>query len=186
MKNMSTLENKENQSQNQGSCSLELILVDLRTDAEKAKMEKLFGKEINIADLHVGNNYEGDSCIDLISCGFEIAENGTLVVDFGIGVKPPDGYDVRLKSRSSIWKSGYILANGEGVIDSNYRGRIKAMFYPVLPMKSLDVSPFVAGSKPVQIELYKKSPISKIVSQNGWKEEDNTNRGNRGFGSTGI
>ncbi len=44
--------------------------------------------------------------------------------DTGISVEPPYGYYFDLVGRSSISKSGYILANNMGIIDRTYRGNI--------------------------------------------------------------
>ena len=42
----------------------------------------------------------------------------------GIKAQPPHGYYFELVPRSSISKTGYIMANNIGIIDQNYRGEI--------------------------------------------------------------
>ena len=42
----------------------------------------------------------------------------------GLIVQPTDGYYFDLVARSSISKTGYILANGVGIIDQDYRGEV--------------------------------------------------------------
>ena len=49
----------------------------------------------------------------------------TFMYDTGISVKPPDGYYTEIVPRSSIVKSGFILANSVGVIDPTYRGTLE-------------------------------------------------------------
>jgi dUTP pyrophosphatase len=46
--------------------------------------------------------------------------------DSGIIVSPPLGYYIDLVARSSIAKTGHMLANGFGVIDNTYRGHLLA------------------------------------------------------------
>lgn len=49
----------------------------------------------------------------------------TVLYDTHIKVEPPAGYYWEVFPRSSISKTGYMLANGIGLIDPNYRGTIK-------------------------------------------------------------
>ena len=47
---------------------------------------------------------------------------GVALYDTGIAVAPPQGYHFELVGRSSISKTGYMLANNIGIIDAGYRG----------------------------------------------------------------
>ena len=83
-----------------------------------------------------------------------------------------------LAPRSSIYKTGYIMANSMGVIDRTYRGVLKA---PVVPVAT-GAKGFVAGERHFQI----------VAPDMGWIEEvrivgtlPDTARGEGGFGSTG-
>jgi len=83
-----------------------------------------------------------------------------------------------LAPRSSIYKTGYIMANSMGVIDRTYRGVLKA---PVVPVAT-GAKGFAAGDRHFQI----------IAPDMGWIEEvrivsslPETARGEGGFGSTG-
>jgi len=85
-----------------------------------------------------------------------------------------------LAPRSSIYKTGYSMANSMGVIDRTYRGVLKA---PVVATGGRGfVKGFVAGERHFQI----------IAPDMGWIEEvrivsslPDTERGEGGFGSTG-
>lgn len=46
--------------------------------------------------------------------------------DSGVIISPPNGYYVDLVARSSLSKTGHMLANGFGVIDNTYRGTLLA------------------------------------------------------------
>ena len=49
----------------------------------------------------------------------------------GIQVSPPVGYYFEIVGRSSISKSGWMLANNIGIIDSGYRGDLLAALIKV-------------------------------------------------------
>lgn len=46
--------------------------------------------------------------------------------DSGVIISPPGGYYVDIVARSSLSKTGHMLANGFGVIDHDYRGTLIA------------------------------------------------------------
>ena len=58
----------------------------------------------------------------------EFSDRYKLEVDSGIAVEIPDGYVGLVFPRSSIKNTGLRLTNSVGVIDSKYRGSIKAFF----------------------------------------------------------
>ena len=86
-----------------------------------------------------------------------------------------------LGPRSSIYKTGYVMANSLGVIDSSYRGLLKA---PVVCVTTPSVAAgFKQGQRYFQI----------LAPDMGWIKEveivaalPETVRGDGGFGSTGI
>jgi len=51
-------------------------------------------------------------------------EKGVSYYDTGVQIQPDAGYYMDLVGRSSISKSGYMLANNIGIIDHGYRGHI--------------------------------------------------------------
>ena len=53
--------------------------------------------------------------------------------DTGICIQPPDGFYTEIVPRSSISKTGYILANSIGIIDPTYRGSLKIVLTKVDP-----------------------------------------------------
>jgi len=97
----------------------------------------------------------------------------------GIKVRPSFGWYFDLVARSSIIKTGYVVANSVGVIDSQYRDTIKV---PLLKIdknaKELELPMRIAQIIPRQ--RVHSRPI--IVDE---KNFDNTSRGLGGFGSTG-
>lgn len=81
------------------------------------------------------------------------------------------------RPRSSVWKTGMVLANCEGTIDEHYTGEVAAIFYDIMP----DMPKYEVGDKIGQIKIGGTLPIEFVeVAQ-----LDNTERGDGGFGSTG-
>lgn len=85
----------------------------------------------------------------------------------------------RLVPRSSIYKSGYMMANSEGIIDRTYRGILKA---PVVFMGHAEHPGIWPGNRYFQI----------VAPDLGWIRTvrivdalPSTERGEGGFGSTG-
>lgn len=150
--------------------------------------------------------YEKDFCYDVVatSCeeiapnvykykfglAFEIVRGDHQFIGFGDydypGYGLPNTFDIKPKKinvsidarpRSSIWKTGMILANCEGTIDELYRGECAAIFYHLMP----NMPKYEVGDKICQIKLGFTLPIEFSVVD----ELSETERGDGGFGSTG-
>jgi dUTP pyrophosphatase len=94
-----------------------------------------------------------------------------------IAVKPPKGYYFDMVPRSSIIKSGYMLANSVGIIDMDYRGSIKVPLIKVDKSKpDLELPIRLVQLIPRKIEHF------QIIEVNDLEE---TERGGKGFGSSG-
>ena len=124
----------------------------------------------------------GSAAMDLRACvsePVEIAPGGRMVIPSGIAIALPSAEYVALVfARSGLAaKGGVCLANGVGVIDSDYRGEIGVALlntgstpYTILPgdrIAQLMVTPVV-------------QPALELVDQ-----LPETERGAGGFGSTG-
>lgn len=97
--------------------------------------------------------------------------------DTGIAVAPAPGYYFELVPRSSISKTGYMLANSIGIIDADYRGSILVALRRMTP----DTAPLVLPCRLVQLIPRQQLPmIPQLV-----ETLDTTARGDGGFGSTG-
>lgn len=97
--------------------------------------------------------------------------------DTGISVAPANGYYFDLVARSSIIKSGYILANGIGIIDSGYRGSI------LVPLIKIDKEAEKLKLPCALVQLVPRKRIDLVPLET----EDffsGTSRGDGGFGST--
>ena len=85
---------------------------------------------------------------------------------------------IDFRPRSSVWKTGMVLANCEGTLDEFFRGEPKAVFYHVMP----NMPRYKVGDKIGQIKLGITPEIEfEFVDE----INENTERGEGGFGSTG-
>lgn len=118
-----------------------------------------------------------DSGYDLHLIRFLKEENGVLFYDTGIAVQPPQGYYFELVARSSLSKTGYILANSVGIIDASYTGSLKIALIKVVK----DAPDIELPARLVQI-------IPKQFNHLRMEEVDDlqiTKRADGGFGSSG-
>lgn len=97
----------------------------------------------------------------------------------GIKIEPEDGWYVDVVPRSSIGKTGYILANSVGIIDNSYRGEI------IIALKKVD--PIAQEIElPCRIAQMIPRKVHQITIEEVSEEElGDTSRGTGGFGSTG-
>ena len=102
----------------------------------------------------------------------------TVLYDTGIKLDIPNGYYVEIFPRSSISKSGYMLANNVGIIDQSYRGNL----YVALRKINKECLDLELPWKCCQI-IVKKQIYSNLMFVE--EEIENTKRGEGGFGSTG-
>lgn len=105
-----------------------------------------------------------------------ITPNKIKLIDTGISIRVPEGTYGRIAPRSSVSKKG-ILINA-GVIDRDYRGPVKVMVH------NLSNNDYVINKNDriAQLILEQiKTPSVELV-----EELDDTERGDGGFGSTGV
>lgn len=101
------------------------------------------------------------------------------VVLFGTGImaEPPQGWYFDVVARSSIIKTGYMLANNVGVIDRGYRGEILVPLLKVDPSApDIELPARVAQLIPRPVAHF---PVEVVPSLSA------THRGEGGFGSSG-
>lgn len=121
--------------------------------------------------------HPSDSGFDLTLISAVKSFGDVALYGTGIKVKPPEGYYFDVVPRSSVSKTGYMLANSVGIIDQSYTGEILVALRKVdktapdleLPvrMAQLILRPMI----PVDMEEVAELPTSE--------------RGDGGFGSTG-
>ena len=123
----------------------------------------------------------GSSGMDLsanIEKQIKIEPGKTSIIPTGISVSIPKNFEIQIRSRSGLAaKSQISVLNSPGTIDADYRGELKVILI------NLSNKTFVErGTRIAQMVL---CPIVKAK----FKEVDsldNTERGDGGFGSTGL
>ena len=121
----------------------------------------------------------GDAGMDL-TITKEI-ENTSFSVSYGFGIamEIPKGYVGLVFPRSSVRNQDLILSNCVGVIDSGYRGELQATFKKT---NGLDSIKYKVGDRGAQIIILPYPTIYMTEVP----ELSNTERGDGGFGSTGV
>lgn len=127
---------------------------------------------------------DGSNGLDLTATNIRFLEN-TIEIRTGISVEIPEGYVGLLFPRSSVSKKNFMLANSVGVIDSDYRGEI------ILNFKIIQDNvtglfkysqAYQVGERVGQLVIV-AAPKVEVVEVSDLEE---TERGDDGFGSTGV
>lgn len=104
--------------------------------------------------------------------------NTTSLYDTGISITIQPGYYAEIVPRSSLSKSGFMLANSIGIIDCSYRGNLFIALSKI-DLESHDITlPF----RCCQL-IFRKQIFMNMMVEDKTKTTD-TNRSDGGFGST--
>ena len=127
------------------------------------------------------------ACYDCFISKMEVTDGNMVICYLGFSTEIPQGYKGLIIPRSNITKYGWIMANGVGIVDSDYRNEWQARFRPipnrVSSMNRLIIPefPYKTGERCCQITFEKVNDIKfEIVTSTS-----DTVRGLGGFGSTG-
>lgn len=118
----------------------------------------------------------GDAGLDLYPVSCETID-GNIVCSFGFAMQIPEGYVGLVFPRSGIYKHSYVMSNSVGVIDSGYRGEVKAIF-----KKFSNYAPsfYDFGQAVAQLIIIPYPQIETV-----WADKlSDTIRGEGGFGHT--
>ena len=124
--------------------------------------------------------HPGDAGMDIRSIEeLTIAPGGRCLVRTGLVMMLPHGYEAQVRPRSGLaLKNGVTVLNSPGTIDEGYRGEVGVILANF-------------GSEPFKVE--KDAKIAQIVIAPCTRAEieetaetDSTERGEGGFGSTGV
>lgn len=89
----------------------------------------------------------------------------------------PINLSIDIRPRSSVWKTGMVLSNCEGTGDEGYTNAYSAVFYHIMP----NMPRYRVGDKIAQLKIGITFPIKFVEVE----EFDETERGMRGYGSSG-
>ena len=121
---------------------------------------------------------DGSGAFDLYApCDIELNKRRGNKIPLGIAVEVPKGYVMHIVPRSSIGlKTTMRMSNSVGIIDSDYRGEIAALY-------DCDENVTIKKHERIAQGYLLKVPTCDIVEVDELSE---TERGNGGFGSTGA
>lgn len=118
----------------------------------------------------------GSAGFDLYTAAVQVIGD-MHVIDTGLSVAFPRNMVMKVFLRSGWAKKGYRLANGVGIIDSDYRGSIQLMVQPPdFPSDRIEIGDRIGQA--VFLEL------PDVVLQEA-DDLPESARGSRGFGSSG-
>jgi dUTP pyrophosphatase len=108
---------------------------------------------------------------------FKKVSDTTYLYDTGLQIAPPKGYYTEIVPRSSLIKTGYMLANSIGIIDNDYRGNLLIALNKI-DQKAPDLElPFTRCQL-----IFRKEEVNMNFTE--VDNLDDTERGSGGFGST--
>jgi dUTP pyrophosphatase len=132
------------------------------------------------AKIPVKNN-KTDAGFDLFSVDEEtIIPGERKIIDTGIVLHLENGWEAQIRPRSGLAaKNGITIVNTPGTVDCEYRGNIKVI------MLNTSTEPFIvkSGSKIAQMVIKEVPDVELEITDT---LDTNTNRGVKGFGSSGV
>lgn len=109
-----------------------------------------------------------------------LAPGECVLIKTGIFIALPVGWEAQIRSRSGLaLKHGIIVLNAPGTIDSDYRGEIGVVLFNSNKENSFIVNP---GERIAQMVIAKYEKPEFVVVET----LDETERGDGGFGHTGV
>jgi dUTP pyrophosphatase len=127
--------------------------------------------------------YPSDSGFDLYSVSeIRIPKFGRALVPTGIRLSIPEGFEIQVRPKSGLaLNQGLTVLNTPGTVDSGYNGEIKVIVFNTNNEK-------VTIGKGMKIAQAVLCPVMSgtFVNLTSIDEGENSDRGDSGFGSTGI
>lgn len=123
----------------------------------------------------------GDAGLDLRSrIDIQIEPGHRVLVPTGVAVAIPQGYAGFVQPRSGLaLKKGLTIVNTPGLIDSGYRGELGVIALNTDLKETIDIK---KGDRIAQLVILAVPKVELVVVD----ELNNTDRGDTGFGSSGV
>lgn len=143
-------------------------------------MDKIIFKKLSENATIPSFAHKGDAGLDLCASErCEIAPKSWGLVKTGLAVKLPNGTEAQIRSRSGLaLKRGVFVLNSPGTIDEGYRGEVGII------LCNLSDENFVVnvGDRIAQMVVSRLYQFDITVGE----VDQNTQRGEGGFGSSGV
>ena len=145
-------------------------------------MVKVIIKKLNSSVQLPTYKTDGASGMDLMAYlekPINLEPGKSCLVPTGLSVAFPKDYEIQIRPRSGLAaKNNISVLNAPGTIDSDYRGEISVL---IINLSKIDFI-IARGMRVAQIIFNKIEKVDLKASV----ELDNTLRGEKGFGSTGL
>ena len=115
-------------------------------------------------------------CIANLNAPVVLKPGEGKLIPLGFALEMPKGFKAEVTGRSSSYKEKLVVWPGK--IDNDYRGEVKASVMN-LSSKDIEILPYARFA---QLEIMSYDTASFVVQD----ELSGTDRGNGGFGSTGV
>jgi dUTP pyrophosphatase len=155
----------------------------LEEDLEKSNDGKIKIDYVTTTGKMLHYNYLSDSGFDLSSTeDIEIAPFGRALVPTGVHFKLPEDYEIQVRPKSGLAiNHGITVLNTPGTIDEGYTGEVKVIIFNTNPEKFT----IKKGMKVAQC-VVSRCITGRWVTLNRVEDINDGERGDNGFGSTGI
>jgi dUTP pyrophosphatase len=122
----------------------------------------------------------GDVAFDLYSIvDYDLKPGERYAIPTGIAIEIPNGYEGQVRPRSGLaLKEGITILNAPGTIDSGYRGEVKT----IIINQGSTLFRITKGMRISQLAIRPVPEVTFIEVD----ELSDTDRGDGGFGSTGV
>jgi len=186
---------KENEVMDQGSSSgvvTEKPKIRWFDKMSNNKITVQFERIHEMADVP-SKAHDTDAGFDLTAVYFE-KKDLCVLAHTGLKISLPEGYEAQIRPRSGLALKGVTVVNSPGTIDAGYRGEICVILGSSTGQPPFLPEPHNRTAKVGNVELGVGDRIAQLVIQpvlNIEMEEvesvgENTDRGAKGFGSTGV
>ena len=102
------------------------------------------------------------------------------LIPTGLYMQLPHGYECQIRPRSGLAiKQGLSIVNTPGLIDAHYRGELKVILINLDPTNDIHIN---KGDRIAQLVIQEVPTVNLVEVE----ELDETDRGNGGFGSSGV
>lgn len=140
---------------------------------------------VNFKKLHADaklpvKGSSGAACFDVYATSVTLDQNGVATYRLGFATQIPEGWRGVIVPRSNIAKHPWVLANSMGIIDCDYRGEWMVKFKCI--SNYLETVPYSVGDRIAQVYFEKVVDVAFAEVE----DLEQTERGDGGFGSTGV
>ncbi|MCC5906069.1 MAG: dUTP diphosphatase [Balneolaceae bacterium] len=151
--------------------------------SDKALLKVFFQKLDHAADLpYPGYETSGSAGMDIRAANSEpvnLKPGERALIPTGFKMALPEGYEAQIRPRSGLaYRNGVTMLNSPGTIDSDYRGEVKVLAIN----HGKEVFTVHHGDRIAQMVI---APVLQVKIQ-PVDELPETDRGEGGFGSTGV